>query len=106
MASVSLLEELTRGHAETGAAQAAPPIKGFAWARVSTSIQEERGLSIPEQLKEIREYAGTRNIEITAEFAEAESAFQTRAKRSEFERMLARAKAERVCMILCGGPLG
>jgi DNA invertase Pin-like site-specific DNA recombinase len=63
-------------------------------------MQEERGLSIPEQLREIREYAEARNIEIIAEFTEAESAFQHRAKRPEFERMLARAKAERVSMIL------
>lgn len=72
----------------------------FAWARVSTSLQEERGLSIPEQLREIREYARKRTIEIVAEFTEAESAFQHRAKRAEFERMLARARTERVSMIL------
>ncbi|HEY6289982.1 MAG TPA: recombinase family protein [Terriglobia bacterium] len=41
-----------------------------------------------------------RNIEVTGEFSEAESAFQSRSKRPEFERMLARAKAERVSMIL------
>ncbi|HEV2383071.1 MAG TPA: recombinase family protein [Terriglobia bacterium] len=63
-------------------------------------MQEERGLSIPEQLREIREYAQTRGIEIVGEFTEAESAFQHRAKRPEFERMLARARAERVSMIL------
>jgi DNA invertase Pin-like site-specific DNA recombinase len=63
-------------------------------------MQEERGLSIAEQLREIREYAAARNIEIVHEFSEAESAFQQRAKRPEFERMLARAKADRVSMIL------
>ena len=72
----------------------------LAWARVSTSMQEERGLSIPEQLREIREYAEARNIDIVAEFTEAESAFQQRSKRPEFERMLALAKADRVSMIL------
>jgi hypothetical protein len=35
-----------------------------------------------------------------AEFSEAKSAFQHRAKRPEFERMLARARAERVPIIL------
>jgi hypothetical protein len=63
-------------------------------------MQEERGLSNPEQLREIHKYAEVRNIEIIAEFEFAESAFQKRAKRPEFERMLARAKAERVSMIL------
>jgi len=63
-------------------------------------MQEERGLSIPEQLREIRQYAEARNIEIVAEFTEAVSAFQRPAKRIEFERMLARARAERVSIIL------
>jgi len=98
--SGSLVEQLTGAPVGVGAAHAAPPAKAFAWARVSTSMQEERGLSIPEQLREIREYAKSRNIEIVAEFTETESAFQHRAKRREFERMLARARAERVPMIL------
>lgn len=29
-------------------------VKAVAWARVSTDMQEERGLSMPEQLREIR----------------------------------------------------
>jgi site-specific DNA recombinase len=99
-AANSLLEELTSVNANIAATFPAQPAKAFAWARVSTSMQEERGLSIPEQLREIREYAHTRKIEIVAEFKEAESAFQQRAKRPEFERMLARAKAEHVSMIL------
>ena len=99
-ASISLLEELTIANANATASDPIQRAKAFAWARVSTSMQEERGLSIPEQLREIREYAKTRNIEISKEFTEAESAFQQRAKRPEFERMLAQAKAERVSMIL------
>jgi DNA invertase Pin-like site-specific DNA recombinase len=100
IASASLLEELTGGRMEIGTAEATAPVKAFAWARVSTSMQEERGLSIPEQLREIREYAEARNIEIVGEFSEAESAFQQRAKRPEFERMLAKARTERISMIL------
>jgi site-specific DNA recombinase len=95
----SLLEELTRTRANT-VASVVTPARAFAWARVSTSMQEERGLSIPEQLREIREYAEAKDIEIAGEFTETESAFQHRAKRAEFERMLARARAERVPMIL------
>ena len=100
LGSSSLFQELTGARANIGAALPAAPAKAFAWARVSTSMQEERGLSIPEQLREIREYAETRGIEIVAEFKEAESAFQHRAKRAEFERMLAQARAEHVSMIL------
>ena len=96
----SLLDELTSVNASITASDPTQPAKALAWARVSTSMQEERGLSIPEQLREIREYADTRKIKIIAEFTEAESAFQQRAKRPEFERMLARAKAEHVSMIL------
>jgi DNA invertase Pin-like site-specific DNA recombinase len=58
------------------------------------------GLSIPEQFRDIREYAKVYGIEIIAEFSEAESAFQHRAKRAEFERMIARAKAQHVPIIL------
>ena len=96
----SLLEELTSVNTGITGTDPAQPAKALAWARVSTSMQEERGLSIPEQLREIREYAKARNIEIIAEFTEAESAYQQRAKRPQFERMLAQAKAEHVSMIL------
>src|SRR5438876_4129902 len=96
----SLLEELTGLRANGSTAVVSAPATAMAWARVSTAMQEERGLSIPEQLREIREYAQSRGVEIVAEFTEAVSAYQRRAKRAEFERMLARAKAERVSMIL------
>src|SRR5438128_6576411 len=98
--SISLLEELTGSRANGSAPTVSTPSSAIAWARVSSSMQEERGLSIPEQLREIRQYAEARNIKILAEFTEAVSAFQRRAKRIEFERMLARARAERVSMIL------
>src|SRR5947208_2346759 len=99
--SISLLEELAGVSRANGSAPTvSTPSSAIAWARVSSSMQEERGLSIPEQLREIRQYAEARNIKIVAEFTEAVSAFQRRAKRIEFERMLARARAERVSMIL------
>ena len=80
--SNSLLEELIGERGNISANSPASPAKALAWARVSTAIQEERGLSIPEQLREIRDYAKARNIEIVGEFSEAESAFQRRAKRT------------------------
>src|SRR6266699_5953423 len=98
--STSLREELTSSPAKGGAPTVTAPCRAIAWARVSSPMQEERGLSIPEQLREIRQYAEARNIEIVAEFTEAVSAFQRPAKRIEFERMLARARAERVSIIL------
>jgi len=73
----------------------------IAWARVSTDRQEEKGLSIPEQLREMRSYAEREGIEIVHEFQEAASAFQDEGKRVEFHRMLATAKADpRVSLIL------
>jgi site-specific DNA recombinase len=99
-ASISLIEEITGANAKATAPSPVERAKAFAWARVSTSMQEERGLSILEQFREIREYAEIRGIEIVAEFSEAESAFQHRSKRPEFQRMLSQAKAENVSIIL------
>ncbi len=68
--------------------------KALAWARVSTDMQEERGLSLPEQLRQIQEYALQLDIEIVEEFSEAASAYKSKAKRPEFDRMLARARED------------
>jgi Resolvase, N terminal domain len=70
----------------SGAAALLPnrtPRKAFAWARVSTGQQEERGLSMPEQLREIRRYAEAHGIEIVAEFQAAASAYRHQARRHE-----------------------
>lgn len=77
------------------------PAKAFAWARVSTGMQEERGLSIPEQLREIHRYADAHGIEIVADFQEASSAYRYQQRRHEFHRMIDRARADRdICMII------
>jgi site-specific DNA recombinase len=73
---------------------AAAPIRAYAWARVSTDGQNERGQSIPEQFREVRAYAASKGIEIVDEFSEATSAFQHEEKRVEFHRMLSQAKAD------------
>lgn len=70
------------------------PRKAFAWARVSTGQQAERGLSMPEQLREIRRYAEAHGIEIVAEFQEAASAYRYQARRHEFHRMIERARGD------------
>src|SRR5882724_11352112 len=69
--------------------------KALAWARVSTENQEARGLSIPEQLREIRAYAASKGIVILEEFSEAASAFRNQHRRIEFQRLLARARGDR-----------
>ena len=90
----NLLEELTASLTQTASDQAIEPRKALAWARVSTDMQQERGLSIPQQLREIHEYARQRGIEIVGEFSEAASAFQREDSRVEFHRMLDRAKSD------------
>ena len=94
-------------HSLIGASRGAPlspnpaPRKAFAWARVSTGQQEERGLSMPEQLREIRRYADEHGIEIVDEFQEAASAYRHQARRHEFHRMIDRARtAPDVSMII------
>ncbi len=99
-APTRLLESLL-GDDSTFAATDPVVVKAIAWARVSTDMQEERGLSMPEQLREIREYADKHGIEIAGEFSEAASAFQKEHRRVEFRRMLEAARADReVSMIL------
>jgi len=91
----SLVEAL--GCGSTVGVETAPAgkTKAFAWARVSTDAQEDRGLSMPQQLREIRSYATAHDIEIVEEFSEAASAFQREEKRVQFRRMIDRAKAGR-----------
>ena len=90
----SLLASILAGSNAQEQDGAQAPRRALAWGRVSTDMQEERGLSIPEQLREIREYAARNGIEIVAEHQEAASAFQREEKRVEFRRMVARAKED------------
>jgi hypothetical protein len=62
--------------------------RGVAWARVSTDEQKRKGLSIPQQLREIRAFAERRGVQIVAEFSEASSAFRPQSRRPRFHRML------------------
>ena len=98
---VSILHSLIGASRGTPLPQNPAPRKAFAWARVSTGQQEERGLSIPEQLREIRRYADAHGIEIVAQFQEAASAYRHQARRHEFHRMIDRARtAPDVSMII------
>jgi site-specific DNA recombinase len=67
-----------------------PPerLRACAWARVSTGEQEERGLSIPEQFREIKCFAEKRGIDILREFYEAASAFRHQERLVVFLRMV------------------
>jgi DNA invertase Pin-like site-specific DNA recombinase len=76
------------------------PIRTFAWARVSTSKQEESGLSMPEQLRQIRQFAAKNGFEVIAEFQEAASAFRHQERRHEFKRMLERIQPDRIAAII------
>ena len=91
--ATALLSELLGGFELEQTAARAPIPRAVAWARVSTHLQEEKGLSIPEQLREIRKYASKHSIEIVAQFQEAASAFRHETRRTEFRRMLATAMA-------------
>jgi hypothetical protein len=82
------------GTSEVGAPLSNERPRAFAWARVSTGQQEERGLSMPEQLREIRRYAESHGIEIVAEFQEAARAYRYQARRHEFHRMIDRARGD------------
>jgi len=92
--AADLVEALVGSPEGASTGLAAPTTVAVAWARVSTDMQEERGLSLPEQLREIRQYAEREGIEIVEEFHEACSAFQRYEKRVEFHRMLARVEAD------------
>jgi site-specific DNA recombinase len=89
-----LLEALLKGEGGNGSDAPEAPIKALAWARVSTDMQEERGLSIPEQFRDFETFAARTGAEIKDRYSEAVSAFQHKARRREFERMLTRAKED------------
>ena len=95
MSPQSLIDALTCSPKPDIASMAPGKIRAYAWARVSTDMQEERGLSIPEQLREIREFAVKNDIEIVDEYHEAASAFQKDEKRVEFYRMIDAAMKDR-----------
>jgi len=81
--------------------KASPAVPGaIAWARVSTEEQAEKGLSVPEQLREIGSYAERHGIEILYEFREAASAFRPEGRRVEFDRMLATANSDPKVMLI------
>ena len=58
-------------------------------------MQEERGLSIPEQFRQIREYAERHGMEIVEEFQETASAFKKESHGVELHRRPERAKSDR-----------
>ena len=91
----ALLDSIVGSYADDSRRDKQVLLKALAWARVSTDMQEERGQSMPEQLRQIREYAEANGIAILEEYYEAASAFKKNSHRDEFDRMLARAKSDR-----------
>jgi len=90
-----LLDSVIGSYEDKSAGGPKASLKALAWARVSTDMQEERGLSMPEQLRQIREYAEAHSIEIVEEYSEATSAFKKASLRVEFHKMLERAKSDK-----------
>ena len=70
-------------------------MKCVIYARVSSKEQEKEGFSIPAQLKLLREYATSNEIEITEEFVDVETA--KRAGRTSFGQMLAFLESNTDC---------
>ncbi len=71
------------------------PLKALAYARVSTVEQAEADLSIPAQLREIKQYTLTNKIEIVDEYIdEGLSAYNDETKRLSFNKMIERAKLD------------
>jgi DNA invertase Pin-like site-specific DNA recombinase len=66
----------------------------LAYARVSTKEQAEKGLSIPAQLKTIREYAKSHDFRIMEEFTDLGESAKT-ADRPEFRRMVKRCQKDK-----------
>jgi DNA invertase Pin-like site-specific DNA recombinase len=66
----------------------------LAYARVSTKEQAEKGLSIPAQLKAIREYAKSHGFRILEEYADLGESAKT-ADRPEFKKMIKRCQKDK-----------
>lgn len=66
----------------------------LAYVRVSTDMQEDKGLSIPAQRKAIEEYSAVHDVRVMETYVEAASSYQDEAKRVEFQRMFERAKSD------------
>ncbi|MCP8313125.1 MAG: recombinase family protein [archaeon] len=66
----------------------------LAYARVSTKEQAEKGLSIPAQLKAIREYASSHCFRILEEYVDEGESAKT-SDRPEFRRMIKRCQKDK-----------
>jgi len=87
----SLLDALMRSR-PSDTRVVATQTKALAWARVSTDMQEEKGLSIPEQLRGMSPTRLTKHGNSCYVLGGREC-ISTGSKRIEFHRMIAHAKA-------------
>jgi len=85
-----LKKESATDHEKVGVAK----LRALVYLRVSTQKQDDKGLSLPQQQLEVQAYAERTGIEIVEEYQEATSAYQHEEKRSEFHRMVVRAKSD------------
>ena len=94
MSATNLVQEIMQA-ADSATAAQATATAALAYVRVSTDMQEDKGLSIPAQRAAIRAYAEERGVEILEWFEDSASGFQDEGKRVDFQRMLERAKSDR-----------
>jgi len=90
----ALLEKITKKEDHRDERRRDTKPRALVYLRVSTQMQDDKGLSIPQQRREIEEYAGRNSIDIAGEYHDASSAYQNEDKRTEFKRMVEKAKSD------------
>ncbi len=92
------LQELLKEPVKSGTAAKRYAV---AYVRVSTEMQEDKGLSMPAQRAIIEKYARDNEIDIVAVYEEAKSSYQDEHRRTEFAKMIAHTKADpRISVVL------
>jgi len=72
----------------------------YAYARVSSDMQDDRGSTIDYQLQEIRKFAEKKGFKLVKEFREVGSAYDEPLKRPVFNEMLRKADTEEIDAIM------
>ena len=88
------LSDIISGVVQEHADEAPVEVRCLAYARVSTDDQERAGLSIPAQIRAMRDYARQKGLSIVETYQEAESAFSDESRRSVFWRMVEHARRD------------
>jgi len=89
-----LIETLSKATGQNDQLTSGVKPKAFAYYRVSTQMQDDKDLSIPQQQRDVLAFAERNGIEIVEEYREARSGYVDGNKRTEFNRMVACAKSD------------